>query len=110
MKKEDMTLSEFVCYLNSLTTTELILAFPNTFHYLAPSDPKIVEKILGNDAILWRLVKEFNQEKLKQSQPAELTPEQEQSLFTYFSKQHDVMLIRDDFNMIRDIILKNETK
>lgn len=58
------TLSQFVHWLNSMTTTELINAFPNTFHLPLAGDGKqsTVTKILANDAILWKLVKEYNKD------------------------------------------------
>ena len=58
------TLSEFIHHLNSMTTPELIKAFPNTFHLPLAGDSlqSTVTKMLANDAILWRLVKEYNKD------------------------------------------------
>ena len=59
-------LSNFISKLNSLTTTELINEFPNTFHYPTPQkDVESVNQFLANDAILWRMVKDKNKETLK---------------------------------------------
>jgi hypothetical protein len=57
-----LSLSDFITWLNSMTTTELIHEFPNTFHLPLAGDSKqsTVTKLLANDAILWRLVKEYN--------------------------------------------------
>jgi hypothetical protein len=53
-------LNEFVFWLNSMTTTELIKEFPTRFHLLDARDSvtESVNKYLANDAILWNLVKE----------------------------------------------------
>jgi hypothetical protein len=55
-----MTLREFVFFLNSLTTTELIRQFPHRFHLLSASDSveKSANKMVANDAILWDMVKD----------------------------------------------------
>lgn len=55
-----MTTRDFVLWLNSMTTAELVQEFPNTFHYLNASDgvEGTANKMIANDAILWRLVKE----------------------------------------------------
>jgi len=65
------TLSEYVSWLNSMTTTELLKEFPGEFHLLdaGESPAGCVTKILANDAILWRKVKEYNQKFLKTSSP-----------------------------------------
>lgn len=57
------TLSEYVSWLNSMTTTELIKEFPGRFYILSGFDTEdgIVKKMIANDAILWQLVKEYNQ-------------------------------------------------
>lgn len=55
-----MTLREFVFFLNSLTTTELIHQFPHRFHLLNASDSieQSANKMVANDAILWDMVKD----------------------------------------------------
>lgn len=55
-----MTLREFVFFLNSLTTTELIRQFPFRFHLLSGSDTveQSANKLVANDAILWDMVKD----------------------------------------------------
>jgi len=55
-----MSLREFVFFLNSLTTTELIRQFPHRFHLLSGSDSvqESSTKLLANDAILWDMVKD----------------------------------------------------
>lgn len=64
------TLSEYVSWLNSMTTPELIKEFPGQFHTLnaKESSAECVKKMLANDAILWRMVKEYNQ-KLISTEP-----------------------------------------
>lgn len=64
------TLSEYVSWLNSMTTPELIKEFPGQFHTLnaKESSAECVKKMLANDAILWRMVKEYNQ-KLLSTEP-----------------------------------------
>jgi hypothetical protein len=55
-----MTLREFVFFLNSMTTTELIRQFPGRFHLLSARE-SIQESsmnLLANDAILWDMVKD----------------------------------------------------
>jgi hypothetical protein len=61
--KKLLPLSEFVHFLNCMTTTELLNEFPNSFHLITPNDSvqQNVEKLLANDGILWRFVKEYNQ-------------------------------------------------
>lgn len=58
-----ISLSQFVFWLNSMTTTELIMRFPNTFHLPLAGDAQdsTVIKMISNDAILWRLVKQYAQ-------------------------------------------------
>lgn len=55
-----MTLREFVLFLNSLTTTELIHQFPHRFHLLNARDSveQSANKMVANDAILWDMVKD----------------------------------------------------
>ena len=54
-----MSLTDFVFFLNSLTTVELHQQFPNTFNKLSSAYGvhETVKKSLANDAIMWRLVK-----------------------------------------------------
>lgn len=65
--KKKRTLSEFVSWLNSMTTTELIKEFPGQFHDLRVGDSQssTVTRILANDAILWQMVKEYNKKLLR---------------------------------------------
>ena len=67
--EEKMTLSEYVFWLHSMTTTELILQFPKEFHLLSAGDStdESVKKVLANDAILWRKVREYNKKLYKES-------------------------------------------
>ena len=55
-----MTLREFVFFLNSMTTTELIHQFPYRFHLLSATDSReqSVNKLIYNEAILWDMVKD----------------------------------------------------
>lgn len=57
-----LSLSEFILWLNSLTSNELLKEFPRSFHSLNSIDTKnqTVFKLVANDAIMWRLVKEYN--------------------------------------------------
>ena len=57
-------LSAFVSHLNSLTTKELYEEYPDRFPKISDGDSHevIVKKMLTNDGILWKLVKEKNQE------------------------------------------------
>lgn len=60
--KKLLSLSEFISWLNSLTTMELINEFPRSFHTLKSHESKdeAVLKLVSNDAILWRFVKDYN--------------------------------------------------
>jgi len=62
MKKELISIVDFVKFINSLTTTELIKEFPNHFTEYRPSLHKdMVRYLLSIDAIKWKITKEFMQ-------------------------------------------------
>ncbi len=58
-----MSTRDFVLKINSMTQLELHKEFPDDFIRLSSNDDPstTVNKMLANDAIKWRLVKEFAQ-------------------------------------------------
>ena len=64
---ELIELLEFILGLNARTSSELQRDFPKTFNEILSNDSQdeTVKKLLANDGILWRMVKEKTQQLLK---------------------------------------------
>lgn len=73
--EKQKTLSEYIHWLHSMTTTELLREFPREFHLLDACDDnaKSVTKILANDAILWHKVVEYNKALARNNTPTDTT-------------------------------------
>lgn len=103
-----MTLSQFVNWIDSMTSLELYKQFPRTFHSIENigTPVQIANNMVANDAITWRLVKEYN--KFLQRKLTISMIEGDSAIF--IGNKGDVSLFYRDKYVNGEIVFRNSNK